>query len=63
MYFSWWMKWYFCLLGMTFGLFLSAICKTEDAAVQTAIAVFYPNMLLSGEFNIHTHTLQHVAEW
>ena len=34
---------------MSFGLFLSAICSTENAVVQTAIAVFYPNMLLSGK--------------
>ncbi len=39
------------VLGMAFGLFLSAVCSTENAAVQTAIAVFYPNMLLSGEYH------------
>lgn len=40
------------ILGMAFGLLLSAICPTENAAVQTAIAVFYPNMLLSGKWSI-----------
>ena len=38
----------FCL-GMSFGLFLSAVCTTENSAIQVAIAVFYPNMMLSGE--------------
>jgi hypothetical protein len=35
---------------MSFGLFLSAICPTENAALQAAVAAFYPTILLSGEF-------------
>lgn len=36
-------------LGMAFGLFLSAICPTENAALQAAVAAFYPTILLSGK--------------
>ena len=35
--------------GMAFGLFLSAICPTENAALQAAVAAFYPTILLSGK--------------
>ena len=37
-------------VGMAFGLFLSAICTTESAALQAAVAAFYPTILLSGMF-------------
>ena len=38
---------------MAFGLFLSAICPTENAALQAAVAAFYPTILLSGKL-LHT---------
>ena len=41
----------FCA-GMAFGLFLSAVCRTETAAVQAAMAMFYPTLLLSGTLHI-----------
>lgn len=48
----------FCFYaGMAFGLFLSSVCTTENAAVQTAIAVFYPTMLLSGMLYYRQATL------
>ena len=36
--------------GMAFGLFLSGICNTENAALQAAVAAFYPTILLSGTY-------------
>ena len=39
--------------GMAFGLFLSAICPTENAALQAAVAAFYPTILLSGKLKNH----------
>ena len=35
---------------MAFGLFLSAVCSTESAALQGAIAIYLPSVLLSGKF-------------
>lgn len=38
--------------GMSFGLFLSAICTSESAALQAAVAAFYPTILLSGRLSL-----------
>ena len=34
--------------GLAFGLFLSATCETEDAALQASFALLFPTMLLCG---------------
>ena len=34
--------------GMAFGLVISALCDTENDAIQLALGSFYPNLLLSG---------------
>ena len=33
---------------MAFGLVISALCDTENDAIQLALGSFYPNLLLSG---------------
>jgi len=39
---------------MTFGLLISSVCRTETAAVQSAISVYYPTLLLSGKWMTET---------
>ena len=34
---------------MAGGMLLSAVCSTETAAVQGAIAIYYPTLFLSGK--------------
>ena len=36
------------LCGMSLGLVISAVCDTEQDAIQLALGSFYPNLLLSG---------------
>ncbi|XP_064650720.1 ABC transporter G family member 20-like isoform X2 [Lineus longissimus] len=36
------------LCGMALGLLISAVCDTENAAIQLALGSVYPNLLLSG---------------
>ncbi len=36
------------ICGMAFGLVISAMCDSEQDAIQVALGSFYPNLLLSG---------------
>jgi len=36
------------MCGITIGLIISSVCKTQQDATQIALGIFYPNMLLSG---------------
>jgi len=41
-------------MTFTAGLVLSALCGDVNAAMQVAIAAFYPVLILSGEFALCT---------
>ena len=42
-----WTCFYVCVF-VSIGLLISALCDTEIAAVQLAMGLFYPTLLLSG---------------